>query len=114
MIKKSRISSSRSRQEPAAEIALELSASHSGTVLNHRKLYPNVVLLGLIYQAMGFPAEMFRAVCHPRTARWIARWEEMLLDPDQKIAGLIVYTGPAHRDYDASRQAPVVACSAGL
>jgi citrate synthase len=36
----------------------------------------------------------------PRTAGWIAQWEEMLLDPDQKIARpRQIYTGPAARDY---------------
>jgi citrate synthase len=54
---------------------------------------------------MGFPVDMFPVLfAIPRTAGWIAQWEEMLLDPDQKIARpRQIYTGPATRDY-ASRE----------
>ena len=42
---------------------------------------------GLIYQSMGFPVTMFPVLfAIPRTSGWIAQWEEMLLDPEQKIA----------------------------
>ena len=42
---------------------------------------------GLIYQAMGFPVDMFPVLfAIPRTAGWLAQWDEMLRDPDQKIA----------------------------
>jgi citrate synthase len=53
-----------------------------------RKLYPNVdFYTGLIYQSMGFPVTMFPVlIAIPRTSGWIAQWEEMLLDPEQKIA----------------------------
>ena len=53
-----------------------------------RKLYPNVdFYTGLIYQSMGFPMTMFPVLfAIPRTSGWIAQWEEMLLDPEQKIA----------------------------
>jgi citrate synthase len=56
---------------------------------------------GLIYQAMGFPVTMFPVLfAIPRTSGWIAQWEEMLLDPEQKIARpRQVYIGPARRDY---------------
>jgi citrate synthase len=56
---------------------------------------------GLIYQAMGFPVEMFPVLfAIPRTAGWIAQWEEMLLDPEQKIARpRQIYTGARTRDY---------------
>ena len=67
-----------------------------------RKLYPNVDFYsGLIYEAMGFPVTMFPVLfAIPRTAGWIAQWEEMLLDPDQKIARpKQIYIGPARRDY---------------
>jgi citrate synthase len=67
-----------------------------------RKLYPNVDFYsGLIYQAMGFPVEMFPVLfAIPRTAGWIAQWEEMLLDHEQKIARpRQIYVGPAQRDY---------------
>ena len=50
---------------------------------------------------MGFPVDMFPVLfAIPRTAGWIAQWEEMLLDPDQKIARpRQIYIGPAKRDY---------------
>ena len=67
-----------------------------------RKLYPNVDFYsGLIYQAMGFPVTMFPVMfAIPRTAGWIAQWEEMLLDPEQKIARpKQIYIGSARRDY---------------
>ena len=69
-----------------------------------RKLYPNVDFYsGLIYQAMGFPESMFPVLfAIPRTAGWISQWEEMLRDPDQKIARpRLVYIGAARRDYVA-------------
>ncbi len=52
-----------------------------------RKLYPNVDFYsGIIYQAMGFPVEMFPVLfAIPRTVGWLAQWEEMLLDKDQRI-----------------------------
>ena len=67
-----------------------------------RKLYPNVDFYsGIIYQAMGFPVTMFPVLfAIPRTAGWIAQWEEMLLDPEQKIARpKQVYIGSRRRDY---------------
>jgi citrate synthase len=53
-----------------------------------RKLYPNVDFYsGIIYQAMRFPVEMFPVLfAIPRTSGWLAQWEEMLIDPEQKIA----------------------------
>jgi citrate synthase len=53
-----------------------------------RKLYPNVDFYsGIIYQAMGFRPEMFTVLfAIPRTAGWLAQWQEMLTDPEQKIA----------------------------
>jgi citrate synthase len=67
-----------------------------------RKLYPNVDFYsGLIYQAMGFPVEMFPVLFSiPRTVGWIAQWEEMLNDAEQKIARpRQVYLGHDTRDY---------------
>ena len=67
-----------------------------------RKLYPNVDFYsGLIYEAMGFPVTMFPVLfAIPRTAGWIAQWEEMLLDPEQKIARpRQIYVGSPRRDY---------------
>jgi len=92
-------------KNPLLEIALELERiALQDEYFVTRKLYPNVDFYsGLIYQAMGFPMEMFPVLfAIPRTAGWIAQWEEMLLDPDQKIARpRQIYTGPAARDYVA-------------
>ena len=67
-----------------------------------RRLYPNVdFYTGLIYEAMGFPVEMFPVLfAIPRTAGWLAQWQEMLGDPEQKIARpRQLYGGPARRDF---------------
>jgi citrate synthase len=90
-------------KNPLLEIALELERiALQDEYFITRKLYPNVDFYsGLIYQAMGFPVEMFPVLfAIPRTAGWIAQWEEMLLDPEQKIARpRQIYTGPQQRDY---------------
>lgn len=67
-----------------------------------RKLYPNVDFYsGLIYQSMGLPRTMFPVLfAIARTAGWVAQWEEMLLDPEQKISRpRQVYLGHGTRDY---------------
>ena len=67
-----------------------------------RKLYPNVdFYTGLIYQSMGFPVTMFPVLfAIPRTSGWIAQWQEMLLDPEQKIARpRQIYLGAGKRSY---------------
>jgi citrate synthase len=90
-------------KNPLLEIALELERiALQDEYFVSRKLYPNVDFYsGLIYQAMGFPVEMFPVLfAIPRTAGWIAQWEEMLLDPEQKIARpRQIYVGPSKRDY---------------
>jgi citrate synthase len=90
-------------KNPLLEIALELERiALQDEYFVSRKLYPNVDFYsGLIYQAMGFPVEMFPVLfAIPRTAGWIAQWEEMLLDPEQKIARpRQIYVGPSQRDY---------------
>jgi citrate synthase len=90
-------------KNPLLEIALELERiALEDEYFIKRKLYPNVDFYsGLIYQAMGFPVEMFPVLfAIPRTSGWIAQWEEMLLDPEQKIARpKQVYIGSARRDY---------------
>ena len=55
----------------------------------------------MIYQAMGFPVEMFPVLfAIPRTAGWLAQWEELLLDPEQKIARpRQIYVGPEERNF---------------
>jgi citrate synthase len=67
-----------------------------------RKLYPNVDFYsGIIYEAMGFKPEMFTVLfAIPRSAGWLAQWQEMLNDPDQKIARpRQVYTGHNLREW---------------
>jgi citrate synthase len=67
-----------------------------------RKLYPNVDFYsGIIYQAMGFPVDIFPVLfAIPRTSGWIAQWEEMLLDSEQKIVRpRQIYLGSQERDY---------------
>jgi len=92
-------------KNPLLEIALELERiALEDDYFVSRKLYPNVDFYsGLIYQAMGFPVDMFPVLfAIPRTAGWIAQWEEMLTDPDQKIARpRQIYAGARTRDYVA-------------
>jgi citrate synthase len=67
-----------------------------------RRLYPNVDFYsGIIYEAMGFKPEMFTVLfAIPRTAGWLAHWEELLEDPAQKIARpRQVYLGPDRREF---------------
>ena len=67
-----------------------------------RKLYPNVDFYsGIIYQAMGFKPEMFTVLfAIPRTVGWLAQWQEMLRDPEQKIARpRQIFTGHDARDF---------------
>ena len=90
-------------KNPLLEMALELERiALEDEYFVSRKLYPNVDFYsGLIYQAMGFPVDMFPVLfAIPRTAGWIAQWEEMLNDPDQKIARpRQIYLGLEPRDY---------------
>jgi citrate synthase len=90
-------------KNPLLEIALELERiALQDEYFITRKLYPNVDFYsGLIYQAMGFPVEMFPVLfAIPRTSGWIAQWEEMLLDPEQKIARpRQIYKGSPVRNY---------------
>jgi citrate synthase len=90
-------------KNPLLEMALELERiALEDDYFVSRKLYPNVDFYsGLIYQAMGFPVDMFPVLfAIPRTAGWIAQWEEMLTDPDQKIARpRQIYLGARRRTY---------------
>jgi len=88
-------------RNPLLDIALELEkiALEDDYFVSH-KLYPNVDFYsGLIYQAMGFPVEMFPVLfAIGRTPGWLAQWQEGLLDPDQKIARpRQLYIGQAER-----------------
>ena len=76
-------------RNPLLDIALELERiALEDDYFVERRLYPNVDFYsGLIYQAMGFPVEMFPVLfAIPRTVGWLAQWEEMLRDREQKIA----------------------------
>jgi citrate synthase len=90
-------------KNPLLDIALELERiALQDEYFITRKLYPNVDFYsGLIYQAMGFPVEMFPVLfAIPRTSGWIMQWEEMLLDADQKISRpRQIYVGAPRRDY---------------
>jgi citrate synthase len=90
-------------RNPLLDIALELERiALEDEYFVTRKLYPNVDFYsGLIYQAMGFPVDMFVVLfAIARTVGWVAQWEEMLLDSEQKIARpRQLYTGSGPRDY---------------
>jgi citrate synthase len=90
-------------KNPLLDIALKLEeAALSDSYFIDRKLYPNVDFYsGLIYQAMGFPTDMFTVLfAIPRAAGWLAHWQELLADKDQKISRPRQwYTGPETRDY---------------
>jgi citrate synthase len=90
-------------RNPLLDIALELERiALQDEYFVSRRLYPNVDFYsGLIYQAMGFPLDMFPVLfAIPRTAGWLAQWDEMLRDPDQKIARpRQIYVGHERREY---------------
>ncbi len=85
------------------DIALELERiALNEDYFIERNLYPNVDFYsGIIYQAMGFPVEMFPVLfAIPRTVGWLAQWEELVLDPEQKIARpRQVYVGSDEREF---------------
>ncbi|HEU5300283.1 MAG TPA: citrate/2-methylcitrate synthase, partial [bacterium] len=88
---------------PLLEIALELERiALQDEYFVKRRLYPNVDFYsGIIYQAMGFPVEMFPVLfAIPRTSGWLAQWEEMLDDKDQRISRpRQIYEGSDVRTY---------------
>jgi citrate synthase len=90
-------------KNPLLEIALECERiALEDEYFIKRKLYPNVdFYTGLIYQSMGFPMTMFPVLfAIPRMSGWVAQWEEMLLDAEQKIARpRQVYLGYDTRPY---------------
>lgn len=90
-------------RNPKLDIALELERiALEDEYFVSRKLYPNVDFYsGLIYQAMGFPVEMFPVLFSiPRTVGWIAQWQELLQDNEQKIARpRQIYLGHEMREY---------------
>ena len=90
-------------RNPHIDIAIELERiALSEDYFISRKLYPNVDFYsGLIYQAMRFPVDFFPVLfAIGRTVGWLAQWEEMLLDDEQKIARpRQIYLGAEKRDY---------------
>jgi len=85
------------------EVALELERiALNDEYFIQRKLYPNVDFYsGIMYQAMGFQPELFTVLfAIPRTVGWLAQWQEMIVDPEQKIARpRQVYTGSPEREF---------------
>jgi citrate synthase len=90
-------------RNPKLDIALELERiALEDEYFVKRKLYPNVDFYsGIMYQAMGFPPEMFTVLfAIPRTAGWLAQWQELVTDPEQKIARpRQIYTGHEEREF---------------
>jgi citrate synthase len=91
------------RPSPLLPVALELERiALEDEYFISRKLYPNVDFYsGLIYEAMGFPVEMFPVLfAIARTSGWLAQWQEMRGDPEQKIARpRQLYLGSPKREY---------------
>ena len=89
-------------RNPKLDIAIELEKiALSDEYFIKRKLYPNVDFYsGIIYQAMGFRPEMFTVLfAIPRTIGWLAQWQELLGDSEQKIARpRQIYTGQNERN----------------
>jgi citrate synthase len=90
-------------KNPLLDVALKLEeVALQDEYFVKRKLYPNVDFYsGLIYQALGFPVDMFTVLfAIPRTAGWLAHFSELLGDKEQKISRpRQVYTGAAERNY---------------
>ncbi|MGP8243434.1 MAG: citrate synthase [Bryobacteraceae bacterium] len=90
-------------RNPKIDIALELEKiALNDDYFIKRKLYPNVDFYsGIIYQAMGFTPDQFTVLFGiPRTVGWLAQWQEMLQDPERKIARpRQIYAGREERDF---------------
>jgi citrate synthase len=90
-------------RSPLLDMALEMERiALEDDYFVSRKLYPNVDFYsGIIYQAMGFPVDMFPVLfAIPRTPGWLSQWEEQILDPEQRIVRpRQVYLGSDERDY---------------
>jgi citrate synthase len=89
--------------DPVFEVALQLEEmALNDPYFIEKKLFPNVDFYsGVILSAIGFPTTMFTALfALARTVGWVAQWNEMISDPEQKIGRpRQLYTGPAERDY---------------
>jgi len=91
------------KDEPLLDLAMELEKiALEDEYFVERKLYPNVDFYsGIIFQALGIPTTMFTVLfAVARTVGWIAQWNEMIEDPNQKIGRpRQLYTGEDRRDY---------------
>ncbi|UIJ43537.1 citrate synthase [Sphingomonas cannabina] len=89
--------------DPVFDVALQLEEiALKDDYFIEKKLFPNVDFYsGVILSAIGFPTTMFTALfALARTVGWVAQWNEMISDPDQKIGRpRQLYTGPTERDY---------------
>ncbi len=89
--------------DPVFDVALQLEEmALKDDYFIEKKLFPNVDFYsGVILSAIGFPTTMFTALfALARTVGWVAQWNEMISDPDQKIGRpRQLYTGPTQRDY---------------
>jgi citrate synthase len=91
--------------DPVFDVALQLEEmALKDDYFVEKKLFPNVDFYsGVILSAIGFPTTMFTALfALARTVGWVAQWNEMISDPEQKIGRpRQLYTGPTQRDYIA-------------
>ena len=91
------------KSDPVLDVAKELEhIALNDPYFIDKKLYPNVDFYsGIILSAIGFPTEMFTALfALARTVGWVAQWNEMISDPEQKIGRpRQLYVGATHRDY---------------
>ena len=89
--------------DPVFDVAIQLEEmALSDPYFIEKKLFPNVDFYsGVILSAIGFPTTMFTALfALARTVGWVAQWNEMIGDPEQKIGRpRQLYTGPTQRDY---------------
>jgi citrate synthase len=91
------------QKNPLLDVALELERiALEDDYFVQRKLYPNVDFYsGIIYEALGIPVPMYTVMfAIPRTVGWLAQWEELITDKEQKIARpRQIYTGPDERHF---------------
>jgi citrate synthase len=91
------------KSDPMLKVAMELERiALQDEYFVEKKLYPNVDFYsGIVLRAIGFPVSMFTPLfAVSRTVGWIAKWKEMIEDPEQKIGRpRQLYIGPAKRDY---------------
>jgi citrate synthase len=91
------------KDDPLLDVAMELERiALSDDYFIEKKLYPNIDFYsGITLKAMGFPTTMFTVLfALARTVGWVAQWNEMITDPDQRIGRpRQLYTGAPRRDY---------------